>query len=196
MITHQEVELKFVLRESDYRALMEALGGETQLYCKEQRNLYFDTESGELQSKKIMLRVRFESGRSILTVKESARRQGALFSCKETEKEVEEESWEAELQKFIEPLELQAPLAQVGEMKNLRTAFSWNGLEILLDRTQVTPHRVDFELECETDKPDLANENLMNFFKELGIPVVEQKQSKYRRFLEANGILESDRGVV
>lgn len=196
MITHQEVELKFVLSESDYKALMEALGGETQLFQREQRNQYFDTQSGELQSQKIMLRARFEGGRTILTVKESATRKGALFSCRETEKEVEQESWKAELQNFVQPLELQAPLVLVGEMKNLRTAFSWNGLELLLDRTQVTQDRVDFELECETDKPDLANEILLNLFKELGIPVVEQKQSKYRRFLEANGILESGRDVV
>lgn len=190
-----ERELKYQLDEARYDRLKVALGQSARV--KQQVNLYLDTPGRELCSAHGALRLRREGERLYLTYKRGLAQTGSFFEIREIETEVSQEQWnqlaggklpDGPLEP-IDRLKHDFPhvqsLVSLGQVENLRLCYPLPTGEVAeLDRTVFPGGGVDYELEVETESPEVVERHL----ETLGVPLTPQSKTKFRRFLEAVGL--------
>jgi uncharacterized protein YjbK len=147
---HQEREWKYRLETRDeYLRLLEALG--PQVPVSRQHNSYWLPASPELA----VLRLRQEGGRCFLTLKGPSTREGARFSRRESELELDQTQARALLDQdeggargALEALGAGLPLVFAGNLVNDRRTWQREGFEVALDES-FFPRGPQLEIEFE-----------------------------------------------
>ncbi len=193
-----EKELKFVLPgpehharlSSEFRSPPESL----------QINRYFFGAPGNpLAAGTAMLRLREEAGKYTLTFKGRLEASRGYFTSDEVEEEIPAPVAREMIARGIRPSNrCPAPVAAAASADPSR-AFSEGGSSstfrsrapiptgdaIEIDRCAFPGGILDYEAEIETDDPSAASGYVEDLFARIGVPIVPQTRTKYRRFLDA-----------
>ena len=198
----EERELKFALEGREaYEHALRALGsGEG----RELANHYFlgDREK-RLDRGEALVRLRTAGRMAWLAFKTGLVREGALFTSIEVEDEIDPVAAEAILAGERDLLGLSLPSARAalealgpsslrlgGSSRTWRTVVRLPGGTMAeIDRCEFPGGREDWEIEIETTDPGAAEKDLRSVLGPAGVALVPQTKTKYRRFLEAAGIL-------
>jgi uncharacterized protein YjbK len=183
-----EKELKLVLSELEYNLLVSHLNENAALKnTKQQKNYYLDTRNFVILHAQEMLRVREANGVFVLTLKRNAKAVNGYFSCEEIEHQLEAKNCDsAILEAYNHIPDLPEDLYNIGVLENKRFVYEWKSFKLEIDQTVFSKDRIDFELECETEDIDALQSELRELFSDLRINWIEQKTTKFRRFLEFN----------
>ncbi len=191
-----ETEIKLRIRSAEdlariARALPEPLS------VRRQVNHYYDTPDREIQARLAgMFRVRRENDVWLACAKLGARL-AADGTLQSTEIEVPwlpppdwqptdtQTLWASDL-KPIRKLRDELGVADVvylGAMKNERTVHAFGEVWIELDRLTLPDGTPDYELELETDHPEVVRPELEALLRRVNVPVEPQTRTKFERFL-------------
>jgi len=192
-----EHELKLLLRdEAQWEYVRRALG--PPLRVLDQRNTYLDTPDGRLsRDRTCMVRVREESGRFWLQVKDRARRAGSTVTSRERSAALAPDAardllaGRVPLRDMAEPLcravaaEIGADLRPAGRVENHREVYVLpGGYQVELDRTRFPDGHVDCEIEIELG-PNQTAAAARRALEAQGVPagLLRPSPTKYERFL-------------
>ena len=188
----QETEFKFLLTESQYRALVKELGPPVR--SRSLINRYF-VPARPVERRDWVLRLRLEGEKKELTLKIGREIEPGLFDSTEYNASVDSEEprdWERyrPFQIFRQEISVE-PLKVQGESRTLRTVFrppvavgeAWE-----VDRCELPGGKVFCELEIEVDDCQpfkVQREALLDWLRGVGIEPEVSSKTKYARFLEA-----------
>ena len=191
-----EREVKLVLEsESDYERLCQSLPG----FLEEvnQLNIYWDMPDETLTRAGILLRLRLEGERALLTTKRGLRKSAdGLFEAPEDEAVIDRIEAEAirqgrerletlqcpvliRLQSELGPLE---GLQSWGSMENRRRRYQLpEGFVAEVDRTCFMAQHLEFEVEVESSEPARARSTIVFYLTRQSILFRPQTRTKSER---------------
>ncbi len=200
--TVREIEFKLNLETFiNYLKLIGFLGRIE--HEERQVSAFFDTEDRKLAGLGWALRVRVESSRGTVTVKDFGKEVGAVVIRQEIEAEipradaVEILSLRADIMSFdILPIECitqkagAVSVAKLVQFENVRQKKLFkigdDNYILEIDKTEFNDGSVDYELELELTDPDrieVVEDGLKKLFSSLEIPYQPQSESKFARAL-------------
>ncbi len=191
MAEKKEMELKIRLEERSYLDLQNYLEKHSRhLVNLVQTNYYLDTVDYDFLKLKQMIRVREQDGDLILTHKSRVELEAGYFKSMEREYLLPVRA-PIQLQDVIGYIpdylpEVSKNLICLGFIKNYRQVFLWENFTLELDCSRYgdsddSPR--DWELECETENPQMLREKLSELFEKMGIALLEQTETKFQRFM-------------
>lgn len=203
----REIEIKLDLGSfTNYLKLVGFLGEVEE----ESRHLngFFDTEDHQLSELGWAFRVRAENSRGLVTVKSIPRQEGVAVVRQEIEAEITRGQALDILNLRMDVMSLSnttvdfvreklgdKPLTLLVRFENTRQKkqFKIGDYSYLMeiDKTEYRDGSVDYELELELgdiSHIEIVEDNLRKLFSSLGIPFVQQHQSKFQRALARAGI--------
>ena len=194
---HQEEEVKLTLMsEEGLHCLLKHLGKPSKV--AEQENEYFDTPEGDLLKERVMLRVRRQEGRVIVTAKSDAQIKVGGLTCREVEFDTTLEVSDQWIQNGLETWDIspvshalsfaprQARLVSLGTSAPRRRYFDYSGRGVLeVDRTLLPDGTIHAELELETSRMAEELVTLRKLLDDLGVEYTDQVIPKFQRFLSA-----------
>lgn len=164
-----------------------------------QENYFFDGNKKELQSQRVVLRIRFYNmnEKCVITVKGKAILQNGVGKASEVEEQVDPILGRS----FVDKPELMMDsdigllkdtlsnfhvtgLICLGGFKNVRDVYRWNELNIEVDETKYDWGTV-FEVECEAseEKIEGVKGGLEKILKEEGVSYEYSKVTKFQNFV-------------
>jgi uncharacterized protein YjbK len=200
----REVELKLrIPRREDFLSLRDDPRWGTRREPERQVNHYFDTPDGRLVRSRVLLRVREEGGRCVLTLKCGSEVRPGLFDSLEIEEEIESAALEAALRRPATLLDL--PLNAIDELKrhhgrpslialiaagrleNERVKRETGDVVLDVDRIIFPDGSEAYELEIETDDPPHAEAWILATLAPCGIILEPQRLTKLEQLLQWRG---------
>ncbi|KAI8471375.1 MAG: CYTH-like domain-containing protein [Monoraphidium minutum] len=198
-----EVEVKLRLGgKDDYEKLAAALAaGAGPVY--QQENYFFDSPGGELNAKRVVVRVRLynKDQKATLTVKGEQVLVDGIARAAEAEEPLDPAAGRSFLsdpgallahdsdivRRLASQYGLQS-LVCLGGFDNLRREFAWappgGGGEFTLELDATAyPWGTLYELECETDQPEALREQLEALLASHGVAYSYSKTSKFANFI-------------
>lgn len=192
-----EVEVKLRLPGPDAHQKLEQLFAPGHVATHQQENYFFDGPSKELNSRFVVLRVRFYDvdKKAVLTLKGKQILQDGIGRATEIEEPLDPVTARQFLQQPSELLKLPSELMQnlaskygltelvcLGGFENTRQEISWQGYTLELDETKY-PWGTLYELEAETDKPEALRSQLEALLQQQGVPYSYSTTSKFANFV-------------
>ena len=194
-----EIEVKLtLLGEGAVERVLKALGPPTREV--EQINFYLDTSSRELHDRRVMLRLRKQGDRAVVTLKTDAEIVRGGLRCREVEESISWVEGQQALQDGLQSLSVapikevrylvghSAPLEVIGTVVNLRRWIPFRDLGIVeLDQMTLPDGTIHMELELETTSDRLTESIavLEEFLRSCGVPYSDTVIPKYQRFLDS-----------
>ncbi|KAG2498010.1 hypothetical protein HYH03_004268 [Edaphochlamys debaryana] len=194
-----EVEVKIRLPDrAAYDKVAVALGrdkgGVKASYA--QANYFFDGPNRELNSRRVVLRLRTYNGdqKATITIKGKQVLENGIGTASEVEEDVapaKAPGYLAAPSAMLAEVPLVKSMANkfgvtslvgLGGFKNQRDCFDWEGHTLELDET-VFEHGILYEIEVETDKPVELRTKLEAFLSALGVPFSYSQTSKFANFI-------------
>lgn len=193
-----EVEVKLRLPGPDAHQQLAALLAPGHVATHQQENYFFDGPGRELNSKRVVLRLRFykTDKKAVLTLKGEQVLVDGIGRASEVEEVLPEPA--AARRYLQQPSELLAlpsdimrglaerygltQLVCLGGFSNSRQECTWQGFTLELDATSY-PWGCLYELEAETDKPEELRGQLEALLQGQGIPYSYSKTSKFANFI-------------
>ncbi|PCJ62616.1 MAG: hypothetical protein COA79_03625 [Planctomycetota bacterium] len=182
-----EIELKVKIPDKEsYLRILEQFGEDFHLI--HQRNIYYDTNEGDLQASKIMFRLRNANEEWVATVKSNASQVNGVQKADENEIILDQQptsinELKATFCKLKDGGFLNGhDLMPLGEIINERHVFNKLDNEIFeIDHTIIAGHHF-YEIEIETENINKIRNYVQELFAKLTLPF-EYADSKYKRFL-------------
>eukprot|EP01023_Acetabularia_acetabulum_P050240 TRINITY_DN5419_c0_g1_i1.p2 TRINITY_DN5419_c0_g1~~TRINITY_DN5419_c0_g1_i1.p2 ORF type:complete len:198 (-),score=26.49 TRINITY_DN5419_c0_g1_i1:253-846(-) len=191
-----EVEVKLRLPQAGHSLLIEKLKP-FYLTTYNQENYFFDGAKQELSSQKVVLRLRFYNiqEKAVITIKGKSVLQDGIGRASEVESDVDPNLARSFLKNPKGLLNLENPLVQdlkrnysldglisLGGFKNIRQVHKWEGLVLEVDETGYDWGTL-YELECETDQPEVAKQKLEKFLQDSNIEFGYSSRTKFVNFV-------------
>jgi uncharacterized protein YjbK len=195
----RETELKFAVAGTEaFARILGAFGGARSTVRQVNHYLVGDGE-GVLARGEAMVRIREEAGKAYFTFKSGLVREGAYFSSREVECEIDAAQAASLLAGQASPLAVDnavgralrdaltpGPFRVAGRSTTDRTRVDLSNGECLeADHGRFPGGVEDFEIEVETEDPAGTERLLRETLAPLGVELVPQTRTKYRRFLDA-----------
>lgn len=197
VISGEEVEVKLRIPDSASFAAVQSLLLPSFKAIHEQENHFFDGAKGELSAEKVVLRVRFYGGdrRAVITCKGKQVLENGVGRAPEEEEEIEVAvareflkdpstlvNHESTLMnKLKEEFKFPEGLTYLGGFDNRRSVYEWRGYTLEVDLTSY-PWGSLYEIECETQEPDVLKAQLEQLLSENAIPFSNATKSKFANF--------------
>ncbi|GIL60526.1 hypothetical protein Vafri_15074 [Volvox africanus] len=191
-----EVEIKIRLPDrAAYDKVTAALEqGRTASYA--QANYFFDGPNRELNSRRVVLRLRTYNGdeKATITLKGKQILENGIGRASEVEEDVDSTAaprYLAEPNSMLQELPLIRTTAEkfgleslvsLGGFRNQRVCYTWEGHVLELDETAFD-HGTLYEIECETDHPEILRDRLESFLSSLGVSYSYSQTSKFANFI-------------
>ncbi|GIL90756.1 hypothetical protein Vretimale_16842 [Volvox reticuliferus] len=191
-----EVEIKIRLPDrAAYDKVATALGeGRTASYA--QANYFFDGPNRELNSRRVVLRLRTYNGdeKATITLKGKQILENGIGRASEVEEDIDPA---VAARYLVEPNSMLrevplirttaekfglASLVSLGGFQNQRVCYTWEGHVLELDETAFD-HGTLYEIECETDHPEMLRDSLESFLASLGVSYSYSQTSKFANFI-------------
>lgn len=197
-----EVEVKLRLADAENHRLLKTLLSSFHTKTLHQRNLFFDTADSALASRRAVLRIRFFEHDAVLHCVLSLKAKPVLVNGVSRVEEYEEELDPEIGRECVEnPSKLgslrestilgrcreeygvvaEMGFVGLGGFENVREVYDWRGLKVEVDETKYE-FGVCYEVECESEEPERAKEELEGFFKEKGVEYSYSEMSKFATF--------------
>lgn len=191
-----EVEVKLRLPSAEAHARVAELLAANHAVTHQQENVFFDGAKGELSSKRVNLRLRFYNGdgKCVVTVKGKTVMADGIGRSTEEEEEIDPSFGRSCVEDPSNLLTASSPLLQslpsrfvcpsfvcLGGFRNERSVFKWEGDTIELDETKFA-FGTQYEIECETSKPEELKKKLEKFLAENGVPFCNSSSTKFGIF--------------
>eukprot|EP00879_Flechtneria_rotunda_P016822 GHRR01017607.1.p1 GENE.GHRR01017607.1~~GHRR01017607.1.p1 ORF type:complete len:202 (+),score=60.18 GHRR01017607.1:305-910(+) len=192
-----EVEVKLRLPGPEAHQQLEQLLATGRKATHRQENYFFDGSKRELNSQRVVLRVRFydHDKKAVLTLKGQQVLVDGIGRASEVEEPVDPAVGREALKNPSSLLQLPGDILQnlakhynlselkcLGGFQNVRQVFDWQGFTLELDETQYEWGRL-YELEAETDKPEELRSQLESLLQQHGIQYSYSKTSKFANFI-------------
>jgi uncharacterized protein YjbK len=195
-----EVEVKLRIQDiQSYTKLSDILNPSYKT-THQQENFFFDGADGELNSKRIALRLRFYNGnkRCLLTIKGRMVMENGIGRATEEEDDIDPTLGRKALQdpqvllssssshplitKLIKDVGgLPHGLTCLGGFHNVRKEYEWEGNLLELDETRYEWGTV-YELECETVEPEVVREKLEKLLTQHSVSFKYSTTTKFANF--------------
>lgn len=184
---HIELELKIKIPDQEsYFRILDEFGDKFLLI--HQRNIYYDTLTGDLSAHKIMFRIRNANNKWSATVKSNASQVDGVQEAIENEIELPNKPTSTnELLEAFSQLENKdllngGDLISLGEIVNDRYVYKKLSSELFeIDHTIIAGNDF-YEIEVEANNIEEVRKYLKDMFDKLALPF-EYSESKYKRFL-------------
>lgn len=194
-----EVEVKLRLKDAHAHTILAEALKDYYKATHDQENFFFDGCNGELNQRRIALRIRFYNGdqRCRLTSKGRMVMSDGIGKATEEEEDIDCSLGRQSLENpalllshsaspIIAKLKEVAGgfpqgLACLGGFRNTRNEFSWNGLLLELDETKYEWGTV-YELECETPEPEKVRDKLEALLTQNGVQFTYSTTTKFANF--------------
>ncbi|GFR45936.1 hypothetical protein Agub_g7398 [Astrephomene gubernaculifera] len=161
-----------------------------------QANYFFDGPARELNSRKVVLRLRTYNGDEKATVTLKGRQilENGIGRASEVECEVPPAAAArylaapSDMLREVDIVRTAADkfglnsLVGLGGFRNQRDCFRWRGHTLELDETAFE-HGTLYEIECETDRPEELRDQLEAFLRQLGVSYSYSGTSKFANFI-------------
>lgn len=200
-----EIEIKLQLPDAAAHAKTLEVLAPHRKASFEQTNYFFDSPDGKMSANRKTLRVRFYKSdapdKAVLTVKGRQEMRDGVGRATEVEDELDlelarratnEPSHLLKSQtKYLQEIKSEVGLTELvclGNFKNNRSVFEWEGLEVEVDETIYSPtasHPEEgrfYEIELETDEPETFKPKLEALLREHNIPFNDGVTTKFARF--------------
>jgi len=192
-----EVEVKIRLPDrSAYEKVAKKLAAGLRV-THEQENFFFDGPGNELNSKRTVLRLRFydTDKKALVTIKGEQVLKDGIGTAPEVEEYIDPIKARGYLLKpldFFDGSPLVKTLAEkstlpglvcIGGFRNRRQEYEWEGVVLELDETYFE-HGTLYEIECETDQPEILRDKLEALLKSEGIEYGYSGVSKFANFIK------------
>eukprot|EP00198_Chlamydomonas_reinhardtii_P008540 XP_001697877.1 predicted protein [Chlamydomonas reinhardtii] len=196
-----EVEIKIRLPdraayEQVAAALAAAPGGKGRLDSHAQANYFFDGPNQELNSRRVVLRVRTYDvdKKATVTLKGKQILENGIGRASEVEAEVPPAAAAAYL---TQPSRMLAEvpivkdaaekfgvgsLVALGGFQNQRDVYEWEGHTLELDETKFE-HGTLYEIEVETEQPEVLRDRLEHWLSGMGVSYSYSQTSKFANFI-------------
>ncbi|GAX78679.1 hypothetical protein CEUSTIGMA_g6117.t1 [Chlamydomonas eustigma] len=163
----------------------------------EQENYFFDGPGNELNSKRTVLRLRFydTDKKAVVTIKGEQVLKDGIGTAPEVEESVDPVLARGYLSNPLDML-VGSPLVKtlaeksalpglvcIGGFRNRRQEYEWEGVVLELDETYFE-HGTVYEIECETDQPEMLRDKLETLLKSAGIEYGYSGVSKFANFIK------------
>ncbi|GLI68132.1 hypothetical protein VaNZ11_012451 [Volvox africanus] len=191
-----EIEIKIRLPDrAAYDKVAAALEqGRTASYA--QANYFFDGPNRELNSRRVVLRLRTYNGdeKATITLKGKQILENGIGRASEVEEGVDSTAaprYLAEPTSMLQELPLIKTTAEkfgleslvsLGGFRNQRVCYTWEGHVLELDETAFD-HGTLYEIECETNHPEILRDRLESFLSSLGVSYSYSQTSKFANFI-------------
>lgn len=192
-----EVEVKIRLPDKASHDKVAAALAAGHKVTHQQENFFFDGSGGELEAVRAVLRLRFYGGdkKAVITVKGKQVLQDGIGRASEVEEVLPDAATarnyltspsamlnDSPLLVQLNPKLGLKDLKCMGGFRNVRQEFSWEGVTLELDETAFE-HGTLYEIEVETDQPELLRDRLQKFLEGQGITYSYSKTSKFANFI-------------
>ncbi|EFJ48050.1 hypothetical protein VOLCADRAFT_91224, partial [Volvox carteri f. nagariensis] len=193
-----EVEIKIRLPDrAAYDNVAAALGKEQGRTASHmQANYFFDGPDRELNSRRVVLRLRTYNGteKATITLKGKQILENGIGRASEVEEAVDPAAaarYLAEPDTMLAEVPLIKTTAEkfgltslvcLGGFRNQRDCYSWEGHTLELDETDFE-HGTLYEIECETEHPEALRDKLESFLASLGVSYSYSQTSKFANFI-------------
>ncbi|GAB2213338.1 hypothetical protein Droror1_Dr00021367 [Drosera rotundifolia] len=194
-----EIEVKLRLPTPAAHASLTALLAPSLLATHHQNNLFFDTASSHLLSRRSVLRLRFYNpDRCVVSLKGKAVIKHGVSRVEEDEEEIEldvgrqiihdpNQIWGVENRVLERVRGREFGVGEgerwvcLGGFENVRRVYRWNGLRLEVDETGFEFGTL-YEVECESEDPERAKGLIEGFLREKGIGYDYSVMSKFAIF--------------
>ncbi|KAD5961290.1 hypothetical protein E3N88_12763 [Mikania micrantha] len=203
-----EVEVKLRLPDSETYKTLISLLSPFHIRTHNQHNNFFDGVSGELSTRRAVLRIRFYNDqpttRCVICLKAKAVLVNGVSRVEEDEEEIDPSIGEecvanpnrfkslVESNRIVKRLKDEffggsdeLGFVYLGGFKNLRNVYEWKGLMIEVDETSFEFGTL-YEIECESSEPEKAKELIEELLKENGVSYSNSVASKFAIFRSGN----------
>lgn len=161
-----------------------------------QDNYFFDGPNRELNSRRVVLRLRTYNGdqKATITLKGKQVLENGIGRASEVEEDVDPgaaKGFLADPTAMIAAVPLIRTTAEkfgvvslvcLGGFHNQRDCFPWEGHTLELDETRFE-HGTLYEIECETEQPEALRAKLEAFLTSLGVQYSYSQTSKFANFI-------------
>eukprot|EP01024_Parvocaulis_polyphysoides_P054621 TRINITY_DN5525_c0_g6_i1.p2 TRINITY_DN5525_c0_g6~~TRINITY_DN5525_c0_g6_i1.p2 ORF type:complete len:198 (-),score=33.02 TRINITY_DN5525_c0_g6_i1:332-925(-) len=191
-----EVEVKLRLPQVAHTSLIEVLKPYYQTtYFQE--NYFFDGQNKELSAQRVVLRLRFynKDEKAVVTIKGRQVLKDGVGRASEQEADVDPNLAREFLNNPEGLLNLDIALMKelkrdynlpglvcLGGFKNIRKVHSWEELVLEVDETNYDWGTL-YEVECETEQPEVVKPKLENFLQGNGIEFSYSSSTKFANFI-------------
>ncbi|KAG2441861.1 hypothetical protein HXX76_003469 [Chlamydomonas incerta] len=177
-------------------ALAAAPGGKGRLASHAQANYFFDGPNRELNSRRVVLRLRTYNGdqKATVTLKGKQILENGIGRASEVEEEVPPAAAAVYLAQPSAML-TEVPIVKdaagkfgvgslvgLGGFRNQRDVYEWEGHSLELDETQFE-HGTLYEIEVETEQPEVLRDRLEQWLSGLGVSYSYSATSKFANFI-------------
>eukprot|EP00878_Enallax_costatus_P005718 GHUV01005996.1.p1 GENE.GHUV01005996.1~~GHUV01005996.1.p1 ORF type:complete len:199 (+),score=59.12 GHUV01005996.1:362-958(+) len=192
-----EVEVKLRLASADAHKKLQDLLASGRVATHQQENFFFDGPNRELNSKRVVLRLRFydTDKKAEITLKGKQILVDGIGRASEVNEVVDAVTARKYLAQPSDMLQLPSELLQnmakqfevsslicLGGFNNSRQEIQWHGFTLELDETTY-PWGTLYELEAETDKPEDLRHQLEEFLKTHEVQYSYSTTSKFANFI-------------
>ncbi|KAG1656327.1 hypothetical protein FOA52_006659 [Chlamydomonas sp. UWO 241] len=192
-----EVEVKIRLPDRTAYDKIAAVLAPGLVVTHEQENFFFDSSAKQLEAQRAVLRLRFYDvdRKAVVTVKGKQILEGGIGRATEVEEPLVDA---AGARRFLDtPTDLlsECPLLVslnaklclsdlvcMGGFRNRRQEYAWEGFTLELDETYFE-HGTLYEIEVETDQPEVARDRLEKLLSSHGISYSYSPVSKFANFI-------------
>ncbi|GMH33594.1 hypothetical protein BSKO_01428 [Bryopsis sp. KO-2023] len=196
-IQPMEIEVKLRLADAEAHSLAGKLFSSGHVVTHQQENFFFDGGDKELSSRLSVLRVRFydTDKKAVLTLKGKAIVKDGIGKASEVEEDVDPKvartfveqpdellAYESNIMKDIQSKWSVASLKGLGGFRNVRQVFKWEGFTLELDETKYDFGTL-YELECETDQPEMLRDKLEAHLNANGVSFKYSTSTKFAHFI-------------
>ncbi|KXZ52430.1 hypothetical protein GPECTOR_9g474 [Gonium pectorale] len=175
-------------------ALTQQTGGRTARHA--QANYFFDGPERELNSRRVVLRLRTYNGdeKATVTIKGEQVLKDGIGRASEVEEHVDPGAAatylvapdamlsQVPIVKSVAEAYHLSSLVPLGGFRNTRDCFAWEGHTLELDETDFD-HGTLYEIEVETSDPETLRDRLEAFLTSLGVAYSYSKTSKFANFV-------------
>uniref|UniRef100_A0A7N0UIF0 CYTH domain-containing protein n=1 Tax=Kalanchoe fedtschenkoi TaxID=63787 RepID=A0A7N0UIF0_KALFE len=193
-----EVEVKLRLPNAEAYSDVASILSDFHVKTHLQENLFFDGASGELSSKRAVLRLRFynNDARCVVSLKGKAVIVNGVSTVEEDEEDLDpgvgracvadpRKLGEVDLRVLRRAKEEfgvgNSGFVCLGGFGNVRNVYEWNGLTLELDETSFKFGTL-YEIECESTEPEAAKKLLEELLNEHEISYSYSEKSKFAIF--------------
>ncbi|CAN1300474.1 Triphosphate tunnel metalloenzyme 3 [Linum perenne] len=197
--SEMEIEVKLSLPNAESHARFKTLISQSHLKTVNQRNLFFDTPTSALSSKRAVLRLRFLDETScVVSLKAKAVLVDGVSRVEEDEEEIDPGLGRACADDPRKLGSIDSTIVRrckdefgdgkgeiefvcLGGFENVRDVYDWRELKLEVDETKYS-FGVCYEIECENEDPARVKKELEGFLKDSGIEYKYSVVSKFAAF--------------